>query len=220
MAFALSRFVAYGVEVDEVVTKRFFQRAAYSITGLATDTTLDISNATGTFWTAVGGTVQGAAALSATFDIANRAKCLVLAGGSELLPKSLAGAEVEKMSSTAGAGGAATAVMTVTGLLTTDIIVAVTQRVKGANNLPLLGWNTQAANAITAVWSADPGAGSIIDVSVIRENGAPQSGEYVMGITNNLPSITFATANAPTSGVLVLEWEILNQQLPVSLDTP
>lgn len=71
--------------------------------------------------------------------------------------------------STAGAGGAATEAMTVTGLLATDKILAVTQKTKGANNLPLLGFTTQAANALTAVWSANPGAGSVILVTVFRD---------------------------------------------------
>lgn len=70
--------------------------------------------------------------------------------------------------STASVGGAATEVMTLTGLLATDTILAVTQSVKGAANLPLLGYNTQAVNALTAVWSATPGAGAIIKVTVLR----------------------------------------------------
>ena len=58
--------------------------------------------------------------------------------------------------------------MTVTGLKTTDVILSVVQKTKGANNLPLLGWTTVAANSVTAVWSADPGAGSVIVVTVKR----------------------------------------------------
>lgn len=76
--------------------------------------------------------------------------------------------KIKKFTSTAGAGGAATEAMVLTGLLATDTILAVTQSVKGANNLPLLGYNTQAANALTAVWSANPGAGSVIVVTVLR----------------------------------------------------
>lgn len=72
------------------------------------------------------------------------------------------------LSSNAGAGGAATEVMVVTGLLSTDTILSVSQKVKGTNSLPLLGFNTQANNALTAVWSADPGAGAIILVAVKR----------------------------------------------------
>lgn len=65
-------------------------------------------------------------------------------------------------------GGAATEVMTLAGLLATDKIVAVTQSVKGAANLPLLGYNTQANGVLTAVWSATPGAGAVIKVAVLR----------------------------------------------------
>lgn len=70
--------------------------------------------------------------------------------------------------SAASVGGAATEAMTVTGLLATDKILAVTQSVKGAANLPLLGYNTQIANGLTAVWSATPGAGAVIKVTVLR----------------------------------------------------
>ena len=70
--------------------------------------------------------------------------------------------------SAASAGGAATEALTVTGLLATDIILAVTQSVKGSANLPLLGYNTQIANGLTAVWSATPGTGAVIKVTVLR----------------------------------------------------
>lgn len=70
--------------------------------------------------------------------------------------------------SSAGAGGAATEAMVLTGLLSTDTIIAVTQKTKGANSLPLLGYTTQATNALTAVWSADPGANAVIVVTVLR----------------------------------------------------
>lgn len=73
--------------------------------------------------------------------------------------------------STAGAGGSATEAMVVTGLAAGDTIIAVTQKTKGANNLPLLGWTTQAANALTCVWSANPGAGSVVVVHVLKADG-------------------------------------------------
>lgn len=78
------------------------------------------------------------------------------------------GEEILSFTSDAGAGGSATEAMTVTGLLSTDTILAVSQSVDGANNLPLLGFNTLANDALTGVWSADPGAGSVIVVSVKR----------------------------------------------------
>lgn len=75
---------------------------------------------------------------------------------------------ISVITSAAGAGGGATEAMTVTGLLTTDTILAVTQKTEGANDLPLLGWSTQAANALTGIWSADPGAGAVIMVLIKR----------------------------------------------------
>lgn len=75
---------------------------------------------------------------------------------------------IQVYTSSAGAGGAATEAMTLTGLAAADTILAVTQKTKGANNLPLLGWSTQAANALTGVWSADPGAGAVIQVLVLK----------------------------------------------------
>lgn len=68
--------------------------------------------------------------------------------------------------SSAGAGGAATEAMVLTGLAAADEILSVHQKTKGANSLPLLGWSTQAANALTGIWSADPGANAVIVVLV------------------------------------------------------
>lgn len=75
---------------------------------------------------------------------------------------------IKTFTSSAGAGGASTEAMTVTGLLSTDTILAVSQSVPGANSLPLLGFNTLADDALTGVWSADPGAGAVIVVTVMR----------------------------------------------------
>lgn len=70
--------------------------------------------------------------------------------------------------SAAGAGGAATEAMTVTGILSSDTILAVTQKTKGGNSLPLLGYSTLGNNTLTGIWSADPGSGSVIIVAVKR----------------------------------------------------
>ena len=78
----------------------------------------------------------------------------------------------QKYVSSASAGGAATEAMTLTGLAADDIILAVTQKTKGASNLPLLGYTTQAANALTCVWSANPGAGSVVEVLVLKAPAA------------------------------------------------
>lgn len=70
--------------------------------------------------------------------------------------------------SNASAGGSANEVYVVTGLLSTDTILSVSQSVKGANSLPLLGYNTLVNNALTGVYSADPGANAIIKVNIKR----------------------------------------------------
>lgn len=70
--------------------------------------------------------------------------------------------------SNVSAGGSANEVYVVTGLLSTDTVIAVSQSIKGANSLPLLGYNTVANNALTGVYSADPGANAKIVVTVLR----------------------------------------------------
>jgi len=70
--------------------------------------------------------------------------------------------------SDAGSGGGATEAMDVPGLLATDQVLAVSQRTPGGNSLPLLGWSTQADDLLTGIWSANPGAGAVIDVAVKR----------------------------------------------------
>ncbi len=105
------------------------------------------------------------------------AKNLVLAGpttGANAVPayRALVAADLPSQvlvfTSAAGAGGAATEAMTVTGLATTDTILSVTQKTPGLNSLPLIGYSTQATNALTAIFSADPGAGAVIVVAIKR----------------------------------------------------
>lgn len=84
------------------------------------------------------------------------------------LTATIVGQTILVLTSNASVGGAATEALVVTGLLTTDTIIAVSQSVKGANSLPLLGFNTQATNSLTAVFSADPGSGAIIKVAIKR----------------------------------------------------
>jgi hypothetical protein len=79
---------------------------------------------------------------------------------------------IQKISSAASAGGAASEALTVTGLAADDVILAVTQRVKGANGTATIAWNTQAANALTVEWTANPGAGAIVDVLVLKATGS------------------------------------------------
>lgn len=77
-------------------------------------------------------------------------------------------AKVFTYTSSAGAGGSSTEAMTLTGLLATDTVLSVSQKTPGANHLPLIGYSTLANNSLTGIWSADPGAGTVIVVSVKR----------------------------------------------------
>ena len=51
MAFAVTKFVAYGLEIPDTVRKRTVQRVAMDVTAAATDNTWDIGTLGGTFWT-------------------------------------------------------------------------------------------------------------------------------------------------------------------------
>lgn len=86
----------------------------------------------------------------------------------DLQDDKLDAAKLVAVTCAAGAGGAATEALTCTGLLATDTVLSVSQKTPGANSLPLLGWSTLAANAITGIWSANPGAGAVVLVSVKR----------------------------------------------------
>jgi hypothetical protein len=74
--------------------------------------------------------------------------------------------KIEVYPSIAYAGGASVATVTVSGLSVSDTILAVTQKVQGVNNLPILGWSNQASNALNLHWSADPGANAVVEVLV------------------------------------------------------
>lgn len=217
MTFALTKFRAYGIEIDEPITTRFKQWAHMTITAANTDASLDISNLSGTFWTAVGSTAPGINALYAIKSIQQACSFLVDVQGEALLPKSRSGLETSVLLSTAGAGGSATAVAVVTGLTTTDTIVAVTQKVKGANGTALNGWNTQAANALTLTYTGDPGAGSIVEVAILREGGTVNAGEYQIAVTSHLPTVLFSSGDAPTAYDLLLSWELMTGSAPINI---
>ena len=70
--------------------------------------------------------------------------------------------------SAASAGGSASEALTFTGLAVTDTILAISQRVAGANGTAVTGYNTQAANALTVTWTANPGAGARVRILVAK----------------------------------------------------
>lgn len=222
MALALTKFSAYGFLVDGPHSKRAKQRAVLTITGLATDVSWDISNLTGTFWTAAkANATYGSLATEAAEDMAvirSSAVELSLVGGTiqNTRQKMAQSGLIKTYTSAAGAGGAATEAMTLTGLLATDTILSVVQKTKGANSLPLLGYSTQADNALTGIWSANPGAGAVIVVTVLRSDVGTD--RFTQTETSFLPAFTFDTASAPTSAVVILEWELSPQTMFINSD--
>ncbi len=109
-------------------------------------------------------TAAGDAARKTESDAALAAGAAAQATANAALPA----ANLLMLDSAASAGGTPSEALVVTGLLATDTILAVSQHTPGANNLPLLGFSTQALNALTGIWSADPGAGAIVRVAIKR----------------------------------------------------
>lgn len=65
-------------------------------------------------------------------------------------------------------GGSASEALTVTGLLTSDFILSVTQRVAGANNTAITSYGSPGIDSLTVGWTANPGAGAVVRVLVRR----------------------------------------------------
>lgn len=224
MAFALTKFEAFGTEVDEALTKQFVQEAVFTMTGQNTDVDLDIGDYSGTFWTAVGGTAPGITALKAIKDIQTRARTFVHVGGNAIAGKAQDDASYTTytgLTSAALAGGGASETATVTGLATTDTILATSMSTKnGTATVALTGWSDQATNSLKCYFTADPGAGGKVLVLVSRTATAVLAGTYQLamdGTNTNLPNILFASGDAPTSYVLVLRWLLKAQEQPVKV---
>lgn len=216
MTRVVTEYEAFGVYRDEALTRQPFQFLRLKGTAAATDTAFDLGTFAGTFWGQVDDTATGLAALKALKDINTKLKTFHTIGGLGVIEKTKIGASLVIVSGAVGSGSAS-ATVTATGLLTTDTIVAVTQRVKGANSLPLLGWSGQLADQLTAVYSADPGANAILDILVQRENGVPGDGQVKLAMdgTNTLiPNLTYKSADAPTAFDILLGWLLKEGEQP------
>lgn len=77
MAFALTKLSAYRVYNRSSVARGDLQVVEYTITRANTDTDLDLFDAAGTFWTAVGGSGNGLAAKTALAPIFDQAAFIV-----------------------------------------------------------------------------------------------------------------------------------------------
>ena len=222
MTFAITKVQAYGQEAEEPLNKRYRQFLMLDITAANTDVDLDLGDnaagSLGTFWTAADGTATGLAALGVIQDIVTRAEAFDRWGGNWTARAQADASQtaVSGITSSAGAGGGATEAMVATGLLTTDTVLSVTQKTKGANDLPLLGWSTQAANAITGIWSADPGAGAVVQVTLSRAGVTTvAAGTFQVTFANKTPNFLFVTGDAPTAYQVSLEWVLQPEASPV-----
>lgn len=229
MAFALTKFQAYGIEAEEAVNKRYKQVAILTITGLNTDVDLDLGDlAPGTFWNAVDGAEPGDTGLAAFKDINQRAASFIGLGGTSIAGKVQADASqplISILNSNASSGGGASETLTVTGLLTTDSLLSVTQYVKGANSTAVNGWGGAtgvcASNDQLAVtWTADPGANAKVRVVLSRTSTAVAAGTYQVSMDSTytqMPNILFLSTDAPTTYVIQLEWVLKVGEAPVEV---
>lgn len=224
MTLAVTAVQCKGIEVEEAVNKRYRQKMILSITGANTDVTYDLGTYAGTFWTATSGSTPGAAALKAIKDIQTRAKSFRGIGGTKIAGKVQVDSSYVTYAAydtTASLGGAATEAVTCTGLLSTDTILAVSQKVKGANSTALNGFNTLINDGITLSWTGNPGANAVATVLVSRTvTAVPSAGTYFLsmdGTNTQLPNITFFSTDAPTTLDLILEWDLKDGEEPVEL---
>jgi hypothetical protein len=228
MTIALVSFRAYGVEAEEAVNKRYKQVMSMSITAANTDVDIDFGDYSGTFWSAVSGSEPGTTALLAIKDIQRRAKTFLGLGGTGIAGKVQADASYTaytSIDSSASAGGAATETLTVSGLLTTDNILAVSQFQKGANGTAIIDYGNASGQCGTngqldAEWTGNPGAGAKVRVFLSRTSTTVQAGTYQLamdGTNDQLPNLLFVSGDAPTAYTVMLEWELKDEEIPVEV---
>jgi hypothetical protein len=84
MAFALTDYKAYGIDISEPVTKRAIQVFECTITGLAADVDLDIGDVAGNAWSAIDNNAIGLAAKVAFTEILGKVSRLIVASCPEI----------------------------------------------------------------------------------------------------------------------------------------
>jgi hypothetical protein len=217
MTFALTQFKAYGVRASAATRQHTWQVAEFGITAANTDTALDISSDTsgslGTFWTAaIANSTYGTLATNALGviqAIVNNINTLQTVSSEALLTRQeVAASSAQVLAFTSAAISTGTSVSaTVTGLLSTDTILAVTQATANANDLVPVAFGTPTTNTLPLTYAATSGANGTVRVAVLRTATTPvTAGTYGLTVTGHLPSITFASGDAPTTQILQLVW--------------
>lgn len=223
MAFSLSAFEAFPLQVGGAQPRRAIQRCILHIAGTSADVDLDIGDDSGTFWTAAGATDIGAGALASLKQIIAQVSkvsglfCPELdAYGVRASADSVV--ETLDLNSAASAGGNATETFTVTGLLTTDNIISVDIKTMGANDVMVDTFPDAAAanNQLQVTFDGDPGVGLVLKVGFTRTSGATLSaGEYSLAYQNSRPNYTLPAASGLTAYTVIIDYLLLPNILPV-----
>lgn len=84
-----------------------------------------------------------------------------------------------------------------------------------------VSYGAAGTNSLTVTYGANPGAGAKVVVTVWRGTGTvtPLSGQFVYSTSGHLPSMTFATANAPTTAFIKLWWTLQDNIEAVNADS-
>lgn len=96
----------------------------------------------------------------------------------------------------------------------TKIVVCVLR--EGGN--PICAYQLAINDYATVLWARDPISASVISLATQRGSSSLTTGTYSLSMdtTNTqLPNILFLSTNAPTSYVLVLQWILKDNNLPV-----
>lgn len=231
MTLSLQKFKAYGIRCSGATRQHTQQVVEMFITGAASDTTWDISadvtGSLGTFWTAaLADPLYGSLASNALGIIqrlqsnVNDLKMPQAESLTTYTQTSTAAVTVVELLSAAITGGSASVTATVVGLMSTDTIISVDQEVANANSLDVIAFGSPGTGTLPLTYSADPGSGGKVLVSVSRTAAsvAPASGQYVYTVTNHLPKYVFASSNAPTSAYLRLNWTMPDGQESITAD--
>lgn len=72
------------------------------------------------------------------------------------------------LTSNPSVGGAAAEALAIPGIKATDTILAVSQKVKGVADLPILAFDTLINNSLTVRWLGDPGPNAVVIVAIKR----------------------------------------------------
>lgn len=235
MTFALTQFKAYGVRADGATRQHNWQVAELGITAENTDTALDISSDTagslGTFWTAATANATygtlASNALTVIQNIVSVCSSLKNTESEQLSGKSrLTSGQTLAFLSAASVGGAASETYTVTGLLATDTILAVTPKIASATGRTAISVlaGTVAAGAATgnAVVTGLLGSDTVLAVTqnVKGANSLPLLG-YGAPATDAIPFVYSADPGASgTLKVLISRTATTDTYNPVSYGSP